>query len=185
MQPSWLCQVVLASLVAGQGEPQPSATCRHHALKRTRWKFLVGSWPCALKKELPTALQVGYPRSGVPRTLLVSDARHHPLPSECCAPDGCSQDLYAFRLPRLWTELIHVRRWNSSFCSKPWSSPDGAECQTLATSTLRACRELLSPVEGRKAHIRRPRKRTTAPLAGGSCGPPPKRLESRSRTRAA
>ena len=54
-------------------------------------------------------------------------------------------------------------------CSKPWSSLGGAECPPLATSTLRACRELLSPVQGRRVHTRRLGKRTSAPLARGSC----------------
>ena len=122
MQPSWLCEVVLASLVAGPREPQPSATCPHHALTRTRWKVLVAvfgscGWLVALRSEEGAANRIAsrVPEEWRPKTLLVSDARHHSLPSECCTPNGCSQYLDAFRLPRLWTELIHVERWNSSF----------------------------------------------------------------------
>ena len=102
MQQSWLCQVVLGSLVARQEEPQPSATCPHHALTRTRWKVLVAvfgscGWLVVLRSEEKAANHIAsrVPEEW-PKTVLVSDARHHPLPSECCTPKGCSQDFDAF-----------------------------------------------------------------------------------------
>ena len=121
----------------------------------------------------------------LPQTLLLRNPHLQPLPSDLFATEGTSQDLDAFRLPRLGTKLMHIREVGLLLCSTPSSFLAGDDCPPLELDTLPTCHESHSPVLGGRARTRRPGNHRSALHARRCRQPSPKHPEFRWITRVA
>ena len=133
--------------------PLLSSACPRRVLQRTDWKTPVAmcgsrGWLVDWSSEEGAAnhtVKSGTRGMAFPQTLLLRNPHLQLLPGELFATDGTSQDLDAFRLPRLGTKLMHIREVGLRLCSTPSSFPGGDDCPPLETDTCQRVMNRIHP----------------------------------------